>query len=245
MLTNAKERIADLRARAFLLGGVFDIAGKEARAAELDALSVSENFWQDQEKAQAALKERSTLVETISQWKNHQRGLDDTEIFLEMAEAGDTDAETEVETHISQLEKEIAQAEMERMLSGEHDAGNAIVSLHPGAGGLEAQDWAEMLLRMYLRWAERKGYRAEIVDYRPGEGGGVKSATFTVEGPYAYGYLRAEAGIHRLAYFPIPTLVATSFASLFVYQLMKRWRSRSHRRLAGRHHRSSGAGANM
>jgi peptide chain release factor 2 len=201
-------------------GGVFDIAGKEARATELDALTVSENFWQDQEKAQTILKERSPLVETISQWKTYQRGLDDAALFLEMAEAGDADAEGELETHIAQLEKEITQAEMERMLSGEHDAGNAIVSLHPGAGGLEAQDWAEILLRMYLRWAERKGYKAEIVDYLPGEGGGLKSVTFTVEGPYAYGYLRAEVGIHRLVRispFDANARRHTSFASLFVY----------------------------
>jgi len=202
------------------LGGVFDIAGKEVRAAELEALTVSENFWQDQEKAQTILKERSTLVETISQWKNHQRGLEDTELFLEMAESGDIEAEGEVETHLTQLEKEVTQTEMARMLSGEHDAGNAIVSLHPGAGGLEAQDWAEMLLRMYLRWAERKGYKAEIVDYLPGEGGGLKSATFTVEGLYAYGYLHAEAGIHRLVRispFDANARRHTSFASLFVY----------------------------
>jgi peptide chain release factor 2 len=106
------------------------------------------------------------------------------------------------------------------MLGGEHDAGNAIVSLHPGAGGLEAQDWAEMLLRLYLRWAERKGYKVEMADYVPGEGGGVKSATFTVEGPYAYGYLQAEAGIHRLVRispFDANARRHTSFASVFVY----------------------------
>ncbi len=202
------------------LGGVFDITGKEVRTAELDAVTTSENFWQDQEKAQTLLKERAALAETITQWKTYQRGLDDAEVFLEMAEAGDEDASTEVENQVTLLEKEIAQAEMERMLSGEHDAGNAIVTLHPGAGGLEAQDWAEMLLRMYLRWAERKGYKAELVEYLPGEGGGVKSATFTVEGPYAYGYLRAEAGIHRLVRispFDANARRHTSFASIFVY----------------------------
>jgi len=201
-------------------GGVFDITAKEARTAELDVVTGSENFWQDQEKAQTLLKERATLVETISQWKAYQRGLDDAEIFLEMAEAGDADASTEVEHQVTRLEKEITQAELERMLSGEHDAGNAIVNLHPGAGGLEAQDWAEMLLRMYLRWAERKGYKTEMVEYLPGEGGGVKSATFTVEGPYAYGYLRAEAGIHRLVRispFDANARRHTSFASIFVY----------------------------
>ena len=110
--------------------------------------------------------------------------------------------------------------ELRRMLGGEHDADNAIVSLHPGAGGIEAQDWADMLLRMYLRWAEKKGYRVEVVDCLPGEGAGIKSATFTVEGPYAYGHLRAEAGIHRLVRispFDANARRHTSFASVFVY----------------------------
>ncbi len=137
-----------------------------------------------------------------------------------MAEAGDAEAEAEVEQHVLQLEKEVSQAELERMLGGEHDAGNAILSLHPGAGGLEAQDWADMLLRLYLRWTERKGYKTEMVDYQPGEGGGLKSATLTVEGQYAYGYLRAEVGIHRLVRispFDANARRHTSFASVFVY----------------------------
>ena len=137
-----------------------------------------------------------------------------------MAEGGDEEATAECEKHIVALERELRDAELQRMLGEEHDAGNAIVSLHPGAGGLEAQDWAEILLRMYLRWAERKGFKVEMADYLPGEGGGVKSATFTVEGPYAYGYLKAEIGIHRLVRispFDANSRRHTSFASVFVY----------------------------
>jgi peptide chain release factor 2 len=110
--------------------------------------------------------------------------------------------------------------ELERKLSGEHDGGNAILTLHSGAGGTESQDWADMLFRMYLRWAERRGYRTEIVDYQPGEGAGIKSATITVEGSYAYGYLHAEAGIHRLVRispFDSNARRHTSFASVFVF----------------------------
>jgi peptide chain release factor 2 len=202
------------------LGGVFDIPGKEARAAELDAITATSEFWQDQEKAQTLLKERASLTELITQWKKHLKGLEDAQVFLEMAEAGDEEAAHEFEQQVAALDTEVRQAEMQRMLGEEHDAGNAIVSLHPGAGGLEAQDWAEMLLRMYLRWAERKGYKVEMVDYLPGEGGGVKSATFTVAGPYAYGYLKAEAGIHRLVRispFDANARRHTSFASVFVY----------------------------
>ena len=201
-------------------GGGFDIAGKEARVAELDTLTAANDFWQEQEKAQAVLKERAALTDVTAQWRKLARGLEDAHVFLEMAAAGDPEAETEVEKQIAALEQEVREAELQRMLGGEHDAGNAIVSLHPGAGGLEAQDWAEMLLRLYLRWAERKGYKVEMADYVPGEGGGVKSATFTVEGPYAYGYLQAEAGIHRLVRispFDANARRHTSFASVFVY----------------------------
>ncbi len=119
-----------------------------------------------------------------------------------------------------ELEESIAAVELKRVLGGEHDPGNAILTLHPGAGGTEAQDWAEMLLRMYLRWCERRGYRTQVVDLQPGEGAGIKGATVTVEGAYAYGYLKAEAGIHRLVRispFDANARRHTSFASVFVY----------------------------
>ena len=156
----------------------------------------------------------------MSQWKKQDQAVADAQLFLEMAEAGDKDAGKEVETALVDIERAVTAAEMQQMLGGEHDASNAIVSLHPGAGGLEAQDWADMLFRLYLRWVERRGFKAEVADYLPGEGGGVKNATFTVEGAYAYGYLRAEAGIHRLVRispFDGNARRHTSFASVFVY----------------------------
>jgi peptide chain release factor 2 len=156
----------------------------------------------------------------IQQWRKPAQSLEDVQFFLELAEEGDEEALGEVEQKIGDLEKEVRALELRRMLSGEHDAGSAIVSLHPGAGGTEAQDWADMLLRMYLRWTERKGYKVEVVDCPPGDGAGIKSATFTVEGPYAYGHLRAEAGIHRLVRispFDANARRHTSFASVFVY----------------------------
>ena len=121
---------------------------------------------------------------------------------------------------VTHNEKLSAQAELIQILGGPDDRRNAIVSLHPGAGGTEAQDWAEILLRMYLRWCDRRGYRKEILEYQPGEEAGVKSVTFTVEGDYAYGYLKAEAGIHRLVRispFDANSRRHTSFASVFVY----------------------------
>ncbi len=125
----------------------------------------------------------------------------------------------ELGAKVEQVEAGLAELELRQLLGGEHDAGNAIVEIHPRAGGLEAQDWAEMLLRMYLRWCERRGFRTELLEQQPGEGAGIKSATFTVEGPYAYGYTKAEAGIHRLVRispFDANARRQTSFASVFV-----------------------------
>ena len=127
---------------------------------------------------------------------------------------------SEVQTEVNRIEKEIGEFELQAMLSGENDKANAILSIHPGAGGTESQDWAEILLRMYLRWAERRGYKAEINDYQPGEGAGVKSVTVTISGDYAYGYLRAENGVHRLVRispFDANKRRHTSFASVFVF----------------------------
>jgi peptide chain release factor 2 len=136
------------------------------------------------------------------------------------AEAGGEALHQELEHEIGTIKKDIASAEVAALLSGEQDASNAIVSIHPGAGGTEAQDWAEMLMRMYLRWAENRGYKTDILDYQAGEEAGVKSVTFTVSGEYGYGRLRAEAGVHRLVRispFDANKRRHTSFASVYVY----------------------------
>ena len=132
----------------------------------------------------------------------------------------DSEAARETEAALDKTRAEIERQELQVMLGGEYDRLGAILSIHPGAGGLEAQDWAEMLLRLYLRWAERRGYKTELADLQPGDGGGIKSATITVEGDYAYGYLKAEAGIHRLVRispFDANARRHTSFASVFVF----------------------------
>jgi peptide chain release factor 2 len=144
---------------------------------------------------------------------------DEVRVYLEIAAEGDADALGEAAARLEQAEADATKVEFERMLGGEHDVSNAIVTIHPGAGGLEAQDWAEMLMRMVLRWAERRGYRVQMVDELPGEGAGIKSATFTVEGDHAYGYLKAEAGVHRLVRispFDANARRQTSFAAILV-----------------------------
>jgi peptide chain release factor 2 len=147
--------------------------------------------------------------------------VDEARGYFELAqEENDEETLREVSARVVQAEKDLQAAEFKRMLGGENDPNNAIVSIHSGAGGTEAQDWADMLLRMYLRWAERKGFKAEIIDYLPGEEAGIKSVTLTVAGEYAYGYLKAESGIHRLVRispFDAGKRRHTSFASVFVY----------------------------
>ncbi len=202
-----------------LSGGIFDVATREKRLRELDEKASAPDFWQDAKQAQELLRDRAALSVPLEGWRKQQADLEDAKVYLDLA-VEDPDAAKEANDAIEQIEAAVARLELERVLGGEHDSGNAILTLHPGAGGLEAQDWAEMLERMYLRWCERRDYRAEVVDQQPGEGAGIKSATFTVEGPYAYGYLKAEAGVHRLVRispFDANARRHTSFASVFVY----------------------------
>ncbi len=158
---------------------------------------------------------------TVEFYQKIHSEFEDIRGYYELAkEERDEDILKELLRRASRIEKEIQTAEFKRMLGGENDINNAIVSIHAGAGGTEAQDWAEMLLRMYLRWTERKGFRTEIVDDLAGEEAGIKSATFTVTGEYAYGYLKAESGIHRLVRispFDANKRRHTSFASIFVF----------------------------
>ncbi len=167
------------------------------------------------------MKERNALKSQMDFWENLHSEVEEARGYFDLAqEEEDEETLREVYDRISRAEQDIRTAEFKRMLGGENDPNNAIVSIHAGAGGTEAQDWAEMLLRMYLRWAERKGLATEIIDELPGEEAGVKSATFTVSGEYAYGYLKAESGIHRLVRispFDAGKRRHTSFASVFVY----------------------------
>jgi peptide chain release factor 2 len=177
-------------------------------------------FWERDGEGQPILKERASILDSITPWKQEQKELEDMEILLQLVEEQQDEAETqELLEKVKKSEETIAQMEFHRMLGGENDPNNAIVSINAGAGGTEAQDWVEMLLRMYLRWGEKKGYHTQIIDILAGEEAGLKSVTFTVTGPYAYGYLKAESGIHRLVRispFDAGARRHTSFASVFV-----------------------------
>jgi len=178
------------------------------------------NFWDSNGENQKILKERASILDSISPWKQEQKEIEEMNILLRLIEEQQDEQEAqELLKKIEQSEEIVKQMEFQRMLGGEHDPRNAIVSINAGAGGTEAQDWSEMLLRMYLRWSERRGFQTEIIDILPGEEAGIKNVTFTVNGPYAFGYLKAEIGIHRLVRISPYDAGArrhTSFASLFV-----------------------------
>jgi peptide chain release factor 2 len=178
------------------------------------------DFWEKGETSQKLMKERASLLESISGWKQNWKETEEMEILLQLIEEQEDEKEAqELWEKVRRSEEAITQLEFRRMLGGEHDPSNGIVSINAGAGGTEAQDWVEMLLRMYLRWAEEKGFKTEIIDILAGEEAGLKNVTFMVSGPYAYGYLKAEVGIHRLVRispFDAGARRHTSFASVFV-----------------------------
>lgn len=167
------------------------------------------------------MKEKSRAEDVVAGWNGLNNSLRDLEALFEMAcDEDDENVLKEIEKEVADLEDSVREDEFRMMLGEEEDPGNAIMTIHAGAGGTEAQDWAEMLLRMYLRWAERKGFKTKIIDLQPGDEAGVKSVTLTLEGAYAYGYAKAEVGIHRLVRIsPFDTggRRHTSFASVFVY----------------------------
>lgn len=182
---------------------------------------VREGFWNEPDKARETLQEQSRLNEAVAKWKRQKNSLDDLALLSDMAaEEDDEHAQEEIRNELESLSVSIRDDELKMMLGSEQDSMNAILSIHAGAGGTEAQDWAEMLLRMYLRWAERKGFSATIIDYLPGDEAGLKSVTLTLRGEYAFGYAKAEIGIHRLVRispFDAGARRHTSFASVFVY----------------------------
>lgn len=183
----------------------------------------SENpaIWNNPSEMQKINKEKSILEKAVNEWEQLHSRSEDAQVMLEMAvEAKDDATFNELKTEIQQLEALAHDLEIKKMLSGELDANSTFLSIHAGAGGTESQDWAEMLFRMYLRYAEHHGYKTEVIDISAGEEAGIKSATISIEGPYAYGYLKAESGVHRLVRispFDSNARRHTSFASVFAW----------------------------
>jgi len=187
----------------------------------MEARIAAPGFWDDGDASQKLLRERTVMEKTVEGWDRLRRLLDDVKVLIELgSEAEDEETLQEVKALNDTLEEGVIQAEFRRMLSGPHDRNSCFVSINAGAGGTEAQDWAEMLLRMYLRYCEKKGWKTDITECQAGDEAGIKSATFTIDGEYGYGYMKAEAGIHRLVRispFDNNARRHTSFASVFVF----------------------------
>jgi peptide chain release factor 2 len=202
-------------------GNIFDLASKQKRLAEIEAMIASNGFWDDPEKASPLLKERSRLTNMLDRFHDCSKELEDCQILLELGiEEADREAIHEAAEQCRELNLKVKKISLDLMLSGEDDVNDAIVSINAGAGGTEAQDWAEMLFRMYSRWIENKGFKINLIDLQPGDEAGIKSVTFSASGEYAYGYLKAEIGVHRLVRispFNASGKRHTSFASVFVF----------------------------
>ena len=202
-------------------GGLFDVDAKRESIMEIESIMAVPGFWDDTKKSQEIIKKRTTLEKIVQTWDGLVRQTDDICVMIELGEeAQDAETLTEVGEMTAKLIQAVEAAEFQRMLSGPHDRNSCFITINPGAGGTESQDWAEMILRMYLRYCEKKGWKTVITEYQAGEEAGLKSATFNVSGEYAYGYLRAEAGIHRLVRispFDSNARRHTSFASMYAF----------------------------
>jgi peptide chain release factor 2 len=207
------------RAARRICGAIFDASRPADELTKIEARVADPDFWKDQESAQKLLQRRRRLEEDRDLSESLQRRVDDLAVLAEWAEAGEPVLD-DFARALDDLTEQVEAGETKKMLGGEHDRRNAIVTIHPGAGGTESQDWAEMLVRMYVRWTERHNFKREVIDLQPGEEAGIKSATFTVNGDYAYGMLLAEAGVHRLVRISPYDQAArrhTSFASVYVW----------------------------
>ena len=202
-------------------GGIFDLDTREERLKNLEQMMAAPDFWDDPDAARELIDESNRIKGWIEPWNELSSRAENLEALVELLELDeDPELEAELETGLAALEEGVEKMELRTMLQGEDDHRDAIVTIHPGAGGLESQDWAEMLMRMYTRWAEQKGFTVNVLDLQPAEEGGIRNATFEILGESAYGYLKAEAGVHRLVRispFDAQSRRHTSFASVFVY----------------------------
>ncbi|WP_130859715.1 MULTISPECIES: peptide chain release factor 2 [Gracilibacillus] len=191
-LNKMANRLADFR-------GSLDLEAKRARIAELDEEMTDPNFWDDQQRAQKLIAESNGLKELVESFDENEESLENAEVSYELVkEENDEDLRNDLEQDVQALGEALNRFELFILLSEPYDKNNAMLELHPGAGGTESQDWASMLLRMYTRWAEAKGFKVETLDYLPGDEAGIKSVTLLIKGHNAYGYLKAEKGVHRL-----------------------------------------------
>ena len=202
-----------------ICGVIFDASSAADELAKLEAQAAAPDFWKDQAAAQQVLQRRRRLENNRALAESLRQRNEDLAVLVDWAAQGEA-VDDDLNRGLDELQEEVEAVEVKKMLGGTHDRRNAILTIHPGAGGTESQDWAEMLLRLYLRWTDRRGFTRDVIDLQPGDEAGIKSATVTVTGEYAYGLLLAEAGVHRLVRispFDQAARRHTSFASVFVW----------------------------
>ncbi|MBX2800947.1 MAG: peptide chain release factor 2 [Myxococcales bacterium] len=221
MIDEAKARLKPLSDRVQALWGHLDIDSKVARCEDLDRQAAMPGFWDDNDRAQEVLKEKGQYERLIREFQELGTLRDDVATLIELAEEmEDEDSAREASEQLGVLESTLQRLETRRLLSAEEDSMDAIVEINAGAGGIDAADWAEMLLRMYKRWAEAQGFATEVLDVSPGELAGIRSAALAIRGPFAFGYLQAESGVHRLVRispFDKDARRQTSFAAVAAY----------------------------
>jgi len=202
-------------------GGIFDVPSLRDRFEALQKKLIAQDLWESPQKAQELLKEKSSIENSLLPFESIEKKLEDINILIELSEEDDGEVFLEdAQKSLDVLRGELDDIELKSMLSAEHDKSNAIMTINPGAGGTESQDWAQILMRMYIKWAERNGFKVEIVELLPGEEAGIKSVTITISGDYVYGYLKGEAGVHRLVRispFDANKRRHTSFAAILIY----------------------------
>ena len=214
--------ISEFKNRLKNLKEIFEIDNKIEKIKNLDLVSSDENFWNDQEKAQKILRKQGELKSLVNSFKKLNDEFDDVVVMYDFFECKEI-SENEMINHISKFEKSIKDFEFKKMLNKKEDKMNAILNINPGAGGTESQDWAEMIMRMYLMWGEKNSYNTKIIDLKKGDVAGIKSATIEFEGNHSFGFLKGENGVHRLVRispFDSNSKRHTSFASVFVYPLV-------------------------
>lgn len=220
-LAEVKSQLKDLKGKTLDLRGIFDILSKRKRLEELEQQAQNPDVWNNHSEMQKINKERVLLEKSVQDWEVLNQKVEDSEVLLEMAvEEKDEASFQEVTKEVSTMEAIVGELELKVLLSGETDANSSYLSINSGAGGTEACDWAGILLRMYTRYSEKQDYKVEVLEMTEGEEAGIKSVTLLIEGPYAYGHLKAESGVHRLVRispFDSNARRHTSFASVFAW----------------------------
>ena len=209
------------RAASRCSGGIFDVADKRRRIEEIEHLAAAPEFWSAADKARDLLRDQARLKSVVDGWEDQTKAVEEARIMVDLAdEAKDEPTAVEAAAMLTVSEEAVSKMEFARMLSGPYDRSGALLSINSGAGGTDAQDWAEMVQRMFMRWAARRNFKCELLDVQPGDEAGIKSCTISIDGEWGYGYLRAESGVHRLVRispFDSQARRQTAFASVFVY----------------------------